>query len=533
MKLPRYYYGILLIIPLFYISLSSYFHENIGLYSLRTADPEYIYYICGVEIANGHMKVGNIDHPGTTLQYFLAATFRVTYWIRGNNIPFNEDILSHADLYLKVANSAISFVIVLMMYLLGYLTILIVPNIWYGLIIQFSPFVSEIVYSDMGRITPEAIMPVLLMLLSVYVLSLLFNKYQAGTRNSILVFATLIAITLALKLTLVFIILIPLFLIPDWKKKLYFLFATFFIFLLFAIPVTLQLDYFWRWIKGLFFFSGQYGSGEKNIVKVNEFIPNIVNLIKLNHLYFKYTFFFLASFVLTFIFRKKSTNSMLNKLSLAISIVVFIQVLALGKHFKTTYFIPALMLLPLMIILTSEYLKVWIPERFSRIIPAVLTISVVFFFLTGQRNSIIQLSQHFEKENTEKMKAYYYLKSVEENSIKILSIGFYGAPSEEYALRTSYEWSGKDKAFFHPTLKKLYPDTYFYYPWDKTINYWGEDLNIKDTDRPVYIYLENNNLKDTFLADTQAYFPQNYELQQTFFNEATNEAVYKLIKSSE
>jgi len=384
----------------------------------------------------------------------------------------------------------------------------------------------------MGRITPEAIMPVLLMMLSVYILSLLFEKNKPESLKTMLVFASVIVLTLALKLTLAFIIFIPLFLIPGWKKKLYFLISTFIIFLLFAIPVTLQLDYFWRWIKGLILFSGQYGSGEENIVKVNEFIPNIISLYKLNHLYFKFTFFFVLVFAVTFFLRKKATTPLMNKLSLAIAFVVFIQVLALGKHFKTTYFIPALMLLPLMIILSAEYLKAWIPERFSKITPAILTVALVFFFLKDQRPAIVQLSQHFEKQNTEKMQAYYFLKSVEKESIKIMSIGFYGAPSEEYALMSSYQWAGKDKSFFQPILAKLYPDTYIYYPWDKTINYWGNDLNIKDTEKPVYIYFENNQLKDTFLEDTRTYFPENFELIQVFSNEATNEAIYKLLKPS-
>lgn len=532
MKLKKYLYIVLLIIPSFYFSLSSYFHENNGLYSLRSADPEYIYYICGVSIANGHMKVGNIDHPGTTLQYFLAATFRVTHWIRTNNTPFNEDILAHPDLYLKVANSAINYLVVLGIFLLGYLTLQIVPNIWYALIIQFSPFVTEIVYGDMGRITPEAIMPVFLMVLSVYVLSILFDKNKPGTWKSIFVFAAIIAVTLALKLTLAFLILIPLLLIPTWKNKLYFLLSVIIFFLVFAIPVTLQLNYFWHWMKGLFLYSGQYGSGEENIIKINEFIPNIINLYHINHLFFIFSFFFLLTFVLNFFLKKKSTNAMLDKLSLAISIVVLIQVVVLGKQFKTTYFIPALMLLPLMVILTSEYIKAWIPQKFTKIVPAILIVSIIFFFLKDQRPIIIQLSQHFEKQNTEKMQAYYYLKSVEKESIKILVVGFYGGPSEEYALMSSYQWAGKDKSFYLPTFTKLYPDTYIYYPWDKTFNFWGNEPSIKDSEKPVYIYLENDNQKDDFLNNTKKYFPENYELVRLFFNDATNEAVYKLVKPS-
>lgn len=529
MKLPRYFWAILLVLPIFYFMLSSYFHENVGLYSLRSADPEYIYYICGVSIANGHMEVGNIDHPGTTLQYFLAATFRATHWMRTTNIPFNEDILAHPDLYLKVANNAINFMVVLVMFALGFLAVRIVPNIWYGLIIQFTPFVSDVVFSDMGRITPEIIMPVFLMALSVYVVSLLYEKNSADSHKTLLVFATIIATILALKLTLAFLIIIPLVLIPSWKKKLVFLAATVVFFLIFAIPVTLQLDYFWRWMKGLFLYSGQYGTGESNIVKINEFIPNIVNLVKLNKLYFFFTALFLIAFALTFATRKKSANPLINRISLAVALVVLIQVAILGKQFKTTYFVPALLLLPLMIILASEYLKTWLPEKFAKWSPAILIVLVVSLFVYNQRPAIVQLSQHFEKQSTEKMLTHHYLKAVEKESVKILMVGWYGGPSEEYALMTSYQWAGKDKAFYLPTLAKLYPDTYIWYPWDNTLNFWAKEPDYSQTSRPVYIYIHDDSKKDEYFTQAAKYFPEKYELLRTFFNEATNEAVYKLV----
>lgn len=521
---------LLLIIPVYYFFLSSYFHENIGLYSLRTADPEYIYYICGVSIANGHMEVGNIDHPGTTLQYFLAASFRITHWIRTTNSPFTEDILANPDLYLKVANTAMNFAVVIVMLFLGFLSLTIFPNIWYAILLQFTPFVSDIVYSNMGRVTPETIMPVFIMLLSVFTLSLVFRKNDESSWKTILTYGGIFALVLALKLTFAFLVLIPLFIIPGWKKKLYFLMSTLVIFLLFAIPVTLQLDYFWNWIKSLLLFSGQYGSGEKNIVKINEFIPNIVNLYKLNHIYFKFTFLFLILFLTTFFLKRKSTDKLTNNLSLVLSIVIFIQVLALGKHFKTTYFIPALLLLPMLVILSAEYLKIWTSERFRKYIPVSLAAAVIFFFLHDQRHVITHLSNHFEKQSSDKMKAYHYMKSVENESTKIYVVGFYGAPSEEYALMTSYQWAGKDKAYFYPTFAKLYPNSLMYYPWDKTFNSWGPEPDFVNMERPVYLYFENDNYKDEFLTNTKSNFPEVYKMEKTFSNPETNESVYRITK---
>ena len=61
MNKVKYY---LVILPLIYFATGAYFHQINGLPSVRGADPEYIFLANALNIANGNMKVGNIDHPG-------------------------------------------------------------------------------------------------------------------------------------------------------------------------------------------------------------------------------------------------------------------------------------------------------------------------------------------------------------------------------------------------------------------------------------------------------------------------------------
>jgi len=480
------------------------------------------------------MAVSNIDHPGNTLHYFLAVTFRATHWIRGNNIPFNEDILANPDLYLRVANSVINISLALFFFLAGYLSLLFVPNIWYALIIQFTPFTTDIGYSNMGRITPESIMAFFLILISVFALRILFNKNKPDAWKSISIFAGIFAITLALKLTLAFLLIIPLFLINPWKKKIYFVGITLFFFLIFAIPVTLQLDYFWSWISKILLYSGQYGGGEKNIVEINTFFPNIISLYHLNTTFFLFTFLFFLIFIYSYFFKKKESRGIANQLSLALVLIVLLQVIILGKQFKTSYFIPALMLLPLIVIMTLEHLKTWLPVRFFRFGPAFLVSLLIIMLLKDHRPVIRELSASFENQNIEKMKAYHFIKSIKENSTLIMAVGSYGGPSEEYALMTSNEWSGKFKSFYRPTFAKLYPDTYMYFTWDGTLKYWGNPLYLKtivDNKKPVYLYLENNapQLYQKTL-DKFEFTKDSCTIDSTllFRNKNTKESIYKL-----
>lgn len=533
-KFPAYFYGILLLIPIFYFSISSYFHENIGHYSLRTADPEYIYYICGVSVANGHLEVGNIDHPGTTLHYFLAATFRFTHWIRTTGIPFTEDILANPDLYLRVANSVINFGLAIVLLIAGYITLFIFPNIWYALIIQFTPFTTAIAYSNLGRITPESIMSFFLILISVFTIRILFEKDKPDTWKTTIIFAWIFTITLALKLTLAFLLLIPLILITPWKRKLYFAGTTLAFFLLFAIPVTIQIDYFWGWIKKILLYSGQYGGGEKNVIEVSTFFPNIINLYNQNKAFFLFTFLFLIIFIYSYFKNKADSQKKLNKISFAVALIVLLQVIMLGKQFKTTYFIPALMLLPLMVILTLEHIKAWKFDRLFRFAPAFLVTLVVILLMREHKPIIRDLSANFEYETAQRMKTYNFVKTVQNNSIMIMAVGGYGGPTEEYALMTSYEWSGKDKAFLHPVFAKLYPDIYLNFTWDNNLKYWGKPLFLKtinESNKPVYLYLENNTpgLYQKTL-DKFEFNKDSCRIDSTllFLNVTTKEKVYRL-----
>lgn len=223
-----------------------------------------------------------------------------------------------------------------------------------------------------------------------------------------------------------------------------------------------------------------------------------------------------------------------NKISAALLLIVSLQVFMLGKQFKTSYFIPALMLLPLMVIMTLEHLKSWVPERIYRFIPASLVCFLFIMFASAHRPVIRELSMSYEKQNAEKMKTYHFLKTVRENSTLILAVGGYGGPTEEYALRTSYEWAGRYKTFFHPVFEKLYPDTYMYFTWDKTIKYWGKPLTMKsitENKKPVYLYLENDasNLYQNTLEKFE-FSKDSCRIDSTliFVNEFTKEQIYRL-----
>ena len=56
--------ALIFIFPLLYFMAAGYFRNLLGNLSLRSCDPEYIYFMSGLTLSDGNLKLGHIDTPG-------------------------------------------------------------------------------------------------------------------------------------------------------------------------------------------------------------------------------------------------------------------------------------------------------------------------------------------------------------------------------------------------------------------------------------------------------------------------------------
>jgi len=529
MNLKKYF---LLLVPLAYMFLGSYLHQLIGLYSLRSADPEFIYYISGLSIANGKFMLGHIDNPGTPLQYLAALVFRGVYMLRSHQVPFNNDVLANPDMYLHVLNLVLTTVVAVFVYYAGKVFFKISNHLTYSVLLQLSPLFTSIIFLNIGRIVPENLMPLPVMLLSLLLIYLYYHPEEEQSRKHGIWFGLISAFGLSIKLTYFPLWIIPLIVLKSWKNKLIYSGTAFISFLAMALPVTLQIGFFWGWIKGLFMHSGSYGKGESNIIDLKTFGPNFGSLWNENHLFFWVMIVLMLVFAATFLLKKTRKTSLIQRISLALLSAGAIQVFILCKQYESRYFVPALMLIPVSLIIIAEFVRQLNPViskyRINHVV-LVLLISVYFF---KQAPTVYGLSADLDQKKTQRMKALHYMNTIEKDAIKFTVTTDYGAPIPEYALMHSFGWSGWQKALFKPVLAELYPNSYIFFPWDNSMNFWGKEPDYSQASRPAYIYFLNDNLKDQFFKDAAKYFPEKYELTRTFFNETTQEAVYKLVKAA-
>ena len=417
------------------------------------------------------------------------------------------------------------------MFFAGKLAYRITNSFSYSFILQLSPLFTNIIFGNIGRITPENLIPIPVMLLSLLLLQLIYKQEEESRKHAVW-FGLIMAFGLSIKLTYFPLWIIPLIVLKSWKNRFVYSGTAIVSFFVMALPVTLQIHIFWGWIKGLFLHSGHYGKGDSNVVNWDTIIPNFMNLWSENRYFFYVVLILALALIGSFFLKKDLKNSLMQRISIAILTAIAIQIVIVCKQFEYRYFIAALMLLPVSVVLILELIRSSHPFISRYRIPQVIVVLFVSFYFVKQMPVIYSLSTHLDQEQLKKMPALHYMQGLEKDAIKFVVPGPYGCPIPEYALMCSYGWSGRQHDYFKPVLAKLFPDTYIYYPWDKTVNFWGNEPAIKETNRPVYIYLVDENMKETFFADTKTYFPEKYELTRTFFNETTKESVYRLVKGA-
>ncbi len=537
----------LIIYPLFYLFAGFYFNSLIGGLSLISVDPDYVYFISGLTISEGYFKPGHIDHPGSPLQYLIAIVLRITYLFRKNTgVPYMDDVLGNPDIYISVVNLTLTVIIAVSVFWAGMYVFSKTKSFVYGLIIQTVPFVPFALYETIGRIVPELLFPLPLLTLSSFLIVKITSHNKKYSRNEILLLSIIMAFALSVKLTMISLFVIPLLTLKPWRKKLTFAGFSLLFFLIFSLPATLQIERFWEWITNLFMHSGRYGSGSKNIVDIQVFVQNLKTIAGL-YRYFTYFIVFQIFFIpgSYFLLRKKKKTE-LNKIMLSVSLLlaILIQALITAKHYAPQYFVPAVMLNALLLLLNIEIIRAIFSGRLVLSISAVFLIVFLVWHLNDQIINLNYSSEGIGNRVMARKETGHYIKAVEKESIKIIVSQDYGCPMQEYAILFGTAWLANPlKPCYAEILGKLYPNTYQYTTFDNLFRFWGKEFDLEKIavqNIPVYVYLENNNeeLYEKTCAKLKEISERDFSVQKKllFENPVNNEVLLQLffsIQSSE
>jgi len=527
--------ALLVIIPLLYFIAGSYFRNLLGNLSLRSCDPEYIYFMSGLTLSDGNLKLGHFDNPGTPLQILVALVFKLTFFFRSTTVPYVEDVLMHPDLYLAVTSLFIVVITSVLLFYAGYKVYQSTKSVFYAVVLQTTPFLPVIWYDLIGRVAPELLMPFPLVLMNVLIITL-YYKNEITSYKQVILFSLFSAFGLSIKLTYLPLWFIPFMIIDEWKKKFTFIGLSVLFFFLIAFPMTLQFNFFWGWVTSLFMHSGQYGGGESNIIDIASLGTNLHELFGYEKRYFYVFFSLIAVFAGYLIYFRKKAEKRIVVLTIAVIVTISLQLLMVGKHYAHRYFIPVLMLSPLMIFIIAELVKKFYPKKITTYLINFGIIAVLFWNVQFNRQWLPVKTEAMGTDIENRIPTWHVVQSLEKDCYKIIASQNYGCPFMEYTLMYSTVWaSHKKREEYAPILAKLYPNTYNFFTWDNTIKYWGEKFNaqkITESGKKIYLYLERNDEElfnrtiNKLTEENGAAFIVDREL--VYMNDKTFEIIYQL-----
>jgi hypothetical protein len=487
------------VIPLFYLTLGFYFRQIFGDLSLRSNDPEYIHFLSGMCVATGQFDQTNVDQPASALHVLLALVFRLVYFFRESSRPFFEDALLNSDLYLAVGNLVITTLLSVALLYAGFRTFKITGNVFYAVLLQFGPFLINIWYEIIGRIYAELLFLIPVMIIQVQILKKFYREREDDHIEDVLAYAAAVAVGMAIKMTFLPLVIIPLILLRTAKKKLQCAAISLAAFLVLALPVTLQAKYFLKWMIGLFLHSGRYQSGGLTIINLDSFINNIKIFIGQEKYFVILILLAIISALFIVIINKKLKQPRLKNLlhiNAAILTAISLSLFIVFKQYEPRYVIPALLFFPFLLVLLQENILCVVNKKIFRLFLNIATI-ILMVVLFNQHMAYARIvSDAIGSDMQARQKTREFIHSLPQESCTIIVSQDYGCPYQEYAIMYGFCMAGRNWPGHRETLDKLYPDRYFYFTWDDTIKRWGSDFDprlIAGSGKPVFLYLEKDD----------------------------------------
>ncbi len=231
----------LFILPVFYGFLFYLFYSLSRSFFTTMPDPTYVYLINGTNLASGNFDVGHFDHPGTPVQWLVALVVFITHIFVDSN-PINESVLVQPELYLRACATALILLLIFSVYASGRLILKHTGNIITALLFQLIPICAYGTAYYLIRPMPEALIIIYLSYYPAFLYVLCYTKNNFpdssfANKNFFWFFCLASALLVTTKITCIPFMVIPLFFINGFSKKILYIIASFALATLIIFPV--------------------------------------------------------------------------------------------------------------------------------------------------------------------------------------------------------------------------------------------------------------------------------------------------------
>ncbi|HDR50522.1 MAG TPA: hypothetical protein ENN90_02720, partial [Mariniphaga anaerophila] len=442
-------------------------------------DPQYVYLLNSAAMCDGK-NVGYIDHPGTTVMQIGSGTIFVKHsFSNPEKLNVAEHVLTSPHKFIVSIRNVLLFLNVIGLFFLGWMAVKKTGSVWIALLLQAFTFISANTLDHVWtKVSPE---PLLFFITCIYVIAILcfYTDKEKNSWKWVIVFALITGSGLATKATFLPLVVFPLFIISEVKKKIVYLASLIPAFVLFTIPIIPEYKHMYYWFRDLISHSGIYGHGEKGVIDASTYFPNILKIM-LNNTVFAVVFIAGASvvtYLLVQYYKNKKPVKQEVKILAGLVASSAAGILMVAKHYHSNhYLIPVLLLtgVSLYFMLKIVLVKVRIRHLQKFLWPSLFLVLVLFlawklppkmkYINEGYRltNEEMDATQSMiESDFPDYTKIYYYPVSL--NKFSALNFG------DVYTQRRLLD-----------TIKKLYPDVYFYNSIEKSIQNWNAQTNPDD-----------------------------------------------------
>lgn len=491
-------------------------------------DPDYQYLLNGVNVARGRV-VGHVDHPGTPVQILNGVLLRAFHAVSGEG-TLEEDVLADPERHLLRLQRAYRGLYAAGLFLLGSLALARTGRLAPAILLQATPLLSGESLYALCRVSPETGL-----LLAGEALALLVvlarahpvadftgrpepaaaepprpepgdaagrrardsNPSEARSRQDparsqergiaslrpALLFALVVGLAVATKLTAAPLALVPLLALCGWRPRIAFLGAAASVFALATIPAWHRFPETAEWIAGLVSRRGTYGHGEAGLPGAGELAGNLLVAVRGEPI--------LAAAVLLLAWgalRKRTMpqpergpaptgpgpisdpgpSDPRQRLSLALLAAFVLQLLLVAKHPGMRYLVPATSLLGLALWLPLDALR---PSVRPRVLGAAVLATLLVLGVALPFRNVVRLMAE-RRDGALAVRAW-----LDRDRGGRAVIHHYWGSSPEFAL---FFANVSAERLYTGALMRKYPDAYFYNLGERTLLSWDRLVTLDE-----------------------------------------------------
>lgn len=367
-------------------SVLIYLSSTISQFITNRIDPIYIYYFNGLNYALGR-RIQHVDHPGTPLQVYIGKliNYMSENWCEGKlchplDYAFHE---SEKVLFYGI----VSLILILMIVLI--FSVHLIKKIFSNTNYQRLGFfylltwiaVPSLMYYLTG-LKPEIFLIILASMCGYLACREAFSYGRFEKFLNPILLGFLVGLGIATKVT--FLSFLGLFILLRGSiRKALFLVMIPPSFVLFTWPIKDQYAHLFSWLKNILTHTGSYGTGDAGLPSVSLLFSNFNQMIS-SH----FILFMLILVVCCFLLSRYSIRSFFkdqeSKIVYVFMAIMLVQFSMTIKHPSIRYFLPALALLPWMVVFSLNSINAKIFDRFYVIlflilVPVSISKSIVQF----------------------------------------------------------------------------------------------------------------------------------------------------------